>query len=141
MYLKHSSDYIDSKYIWVHWFSSLGSSDFAEIPLLALIALHRERKRCGQVEHSSCYSQSEVVYSYQVLDLQLQWFFWPKKTFFGGFSHYHSNHLAKFFAHVLSWVKTYHHAEFQRNLPTCWAGMMVKKYRLTDRQTDRQTDR
>ena len=69
MYLKHSSDYIDSKYIRVHWFNSLGSSDFAEIPFLVLIALHRERKRCGQVGHSLCYSQSEVVYSYQVLDL------------------------------------------------------------------------
>ena len=67
--LKHSSDYIDSKYIWVHCFNSLGSSDFAEIPFLALIALHRERKRCGQVGHSPCYSQSEAVYSYQVLDL------------------------------------------------------------------------
>ena len=69
MYLKHSSNYIDYKYIWVHWFNSLGSSDFAKIQFLALIALHRERKRCGQVGHSPCYSQSEVVYSYQVLDL------------------------------------------------------------------------
>ena len=32
MYLKHSSDYIDSKYIWVHWFNSLGSNVSAEIP-------------------------------------------------------------------------------------------------------------
>ena len=69
MYLKHSPDYIDSKYIWVHWFNSVGLSDFAEIPFLALIALHRERKRYGQVEHSPCYSQSKVVHSYQVLDL------------------------------------------------------------------------
>ena len=36
---------------------------------LAFLALHRERKRCGQVGLSSCYSQSEVVYGYQVLDL------------------------------------------------------------------------
>ena len=69
MYLKHSSDYIDSKHIWVHWFNSLGSSVFAEIPVLALIILHRERKRSGQVGPSPCYSQSEVVYSYEVLDL------------------------------------------------------------------------
>ena len=32
MYLKHSPDYIDSKYIWVHGSNSLGSSVFAEIP-------------------------------------------------------------------------------------------------------------
>ena len=38
---------------------------------------------------------------------------WPKYHFFGlAFSHYHGNHFAKFFAHFLSWVKTYHHAEF-----------------------------
>ena len=52
---------------------------------------------------------------------------------FLAFSHYHGNHFAKFLAHVLSWVKTYHHAEFQRNLPTSLAGMME--------QTDRQTDK
>ena len=34
-YLKHSPDYIDSKYIWVHGSNSLGSSVFAEIPFLA----------------------------------------------------------------------------------------------------------
>ena len=37
---------------------------------------------------------------------------------FLAFSHYHGNHFMKFLAHVLSWVKTYHHAEFQRNPPT-----------------------
>ena len=37
-------------------------------------------------------------------------------------------------AHVLSWVKIYHHAEFQRNPPTGLAGMMVQTYRQTDRQ-------
>ena len=49
-------------------------------------------------------------------------------------SHYHSNHFEKFLAHVLSWVKSYHHAEFQRNPPTGLAGMMVKTYRQTNRQ-------
>ena len=44
----------------------------------------------------------------------------------GAFSHYHGNHFAKFLAHVLSWVKTYHHAEFQRNPSTGLAGMMVQ---------------
>ena len=50
----------------------------AEILFLAAFALHRERKRCGQVEHSSCYSQSQVVYTYQYLDLSLQGFFCQK---------------------------------------------------------------
>ena len=69
MYLKHSPDYIDSKYIWVHGSNSLGSSVFGEIPFLAFLALQRERKRCCQMGPSPCYSQSEVVYAYQVLDL------------------------------------------------------------------------
>ena len=76
--------------------------------------------------HSPCYSQSEVVYSCQVLNLapmvslaKIPYFF------FGGFFCYHGNHFAKFLAHVLSWVKTYH-AEFQRNPPTGLAGMMVQ---------------
>ena len=68
-YLKHSTDYIDSKYMWVHGSNSLGSSVFAEIPFLAFLALHRERKKCGRVETSPCYTQSEIVYAYQVLDL------------------------------------------------------------------------
>ena len=44
MYLKHSPNYIDSKYIWVHGSNFLGSSVFAEIPFLAFLAFHRERK-------------------------------------------------------------------------------------------------
>ena len=35
MYLKHSTDYIDSKYIWVHGSNSLGFF-VAEIPFLAI---------------------------------------------------------------------------------------------------------
>ena len=69
MNLKHSPDYIDSKYIWVHGSNSQGSCVFAEIPILAFLALHRERKRCDQVRPSPCYSQSEVIYPYQVLGL------------------------------------------------------------------------
>ena len=61
MNLKHSSDSIDTNYIWVHGSNSIGSSVSAEIPFLAFLALHRERKRCGQVGPSPCYSQSEVV--------------------------------------------------------------------------------
>ena len=69
MYLKHSPDYIDSKYMWVHESNSLGSSVSAERPFLAFLALHREKNMCGQVDYSPCYSQSEVVYAYKVLDL------------------------------------------------------------------------
>ena len=35
MYLKHSPDYINSKYIWVHGSNSLGSNVSAEIPFFA----------------------------------------------------------------------------------------------------------
>ena len=69
MYSKHSPDYIDSKYMWVHGSNSIGSSVSAGIPFLAILALHRERKRCGQVRPSPCDYQSEVTYAYQVLDL------------------------------------------------------------------------
>ena len=69
MYLKHSADYIDCKYIWVHGSNSLDSSVFTKIPFLSFLALFRERKRCGQVGLKPCYSQSQVVYTYQALDL------------------------------------------------------------------------
>ena len=52
MYFKHFPDYIDSKYIWVHGSNSLSSSVFIEIPFLAFLALHRQKRRCGQVEPS-----------------------------------------------------------------------------------------
>ena len=69
MHLKHSPDHIDSKYIWVQGFYSLGPSVFAEIPFLAYLDLHRERKRYNQVGSSLSYSQSEVIHAYQVVDL------------------------------------------------------------------------
>ena len=37
MYLKRSTDYIDSKYIWVHGSNSLGVFFVAEIPFLAFL--------------------------------------------------------------------------------------------------------
>ena len=49
------------------------------------------------------------------------------------FSRYHGNHFVNFLAHVLSWVKTYHHAKFRRNPPTGLAGMKVQTYRPTDK--------
>ena len=52
---------------------------------------------------------------------------------FLAFSHYHGNHFPDFLAHVLSWVKTYHHAKFHGNPPTGMARMMI--------QTDTHTHR
>ena len=47
----------------------------------------------------------------------------------GGLFHYHGNHFLDFVAHVLSWVKTYHHAKFQRNPSTGLARMKIQTYR------------
>ena len=74
----------------------------------------------------SCFSVVVVlVVVLVVVALVSQWWwsvsprvFLAKITFLV-FSHYHGNHFAKFLAHVLSWVKTYH-AKFQRNPPTSW---------------------
>ena len=63
MHLKHLLDFIDSKYIWVHGSIYLSSSVFTEIPFLVF------------------YFQSEVVYTYQVLNLWLLGFFWQKYHF------------------------------------------------------------
>ena len=71
MHLKHFPDYINSKYMYMYiyiyiyiyiytyiymgsWFNSLGSSVFAEIPFLAVLALHSERKSCSLVGPSPC---------------------------------------------------------------------------------------
>ena len=75
IFLEHSPDYIDSKYIWVHGSHFLGSSVYSEISFLVFLSLHRERKRCGQVGSSTYYSQSEFIYACQVLDLYLEGFF------------------------------------------------------------------
>ena len=53
--------------------------------------------------------------------------------------YYHGNHFSKFLAHVLSWVKTYHHAKVQRNPPAGLTRMVVQTYRPADRHTHRQT--
>ena len=68
-YLKNFPDYIDSKYIWVHGSNSLSSSVFAKNSIFGIFSLHRERKKCGQVGSSPSYFHSEVVYTYQVLNL------------------------------------------------------------------------
>ena len=55
---------------------SLGQSViFLEIPLLAFLALHTKRKRCGYVGTTPCYSQSQVVSAW------LHFFFWKKDHF------------------------------------------------------------
>ena len=77
MYLEYPPDYIDSKNIWVHGSNSLGQVFLLKY-YFGIFTLHRERVRCGQMGPSPCYSQSEVVYVYQVLDQLLQGFFWQK---------------------------------------------------------------
>ena len=64
------------------------------------------------------------------------------------FSLYYGNHFLEFLAHILSWVKTYHHAKFHRNLSIDFARMMIQIYIQTGRQEagrrqagGRQTDR
>ena len=112
MYSKHSPDYISSKCIWVHGSNSQGSSVFVEIPFLAFLALHRERKRCNQVGPSTCYSQSEVIYAYQSFISVGPRVFLVKISFLASFF-YHGNYFPDFLAHILSWVKTYYHASFR----------------------------
>ena len=47
---------------------------------------------------------------------------------FLAFPHYYGNHFPYFLAYVLSWIKTYHHAKFQRNSPTDLDWMMLQIY-------------
>ena len=71
MHLKHSPDYIDSIYIYIYGFMGLihKVQVFLLNTILGIFSFTQERKKCGQVGSSPCYSQSEVVYAYQVLDL------------------------------------------------------------------------
>ena len=46
------------------------SKGYSEVPFLAFLALHTKRKKYSQVGFTPCYSQSEVVYAYQVLSIQ-----------------------------------------------------------------------
>ena len=56
---------------------------------------------------------------------------------FCDFFHYHGNYFLDFLAHVLSWVKTYHHAKFQRNPPRFdqngGTNMDIQAYRQTEK--------
>ena len=47
------------------------------------------------------------------------------------FSHYYGNHFPDFLSPFLSWVNTYDHAKFQRNLSIGMARMIVQTYRQT----------
>ena len=53
MYLKHSPDYIDSKYIGVHVSNSLGSSVLDKIPFLAFFCHTPGKKEVwsGGIQH------------------------------------------------------------------------------------------
>ena len=77
-------------------------------------------------------SQSQVVCGSQVLDLKLHGLGLSGQSAIFGFSCHHCKHFLDFLAHVLSWVKTYDHVRFQRNLPTGLARMMVQTYKQTD---------
>ena len=52
MYLKHSSDYIDSKYIWVHWIRGGGGGGEFKFSIYIYI---KNKKKCLQAveKHSS----------------------------------------------------------------------------------------
>ena len=45
MYLKHSPDYIDSKYIWVYESNSLGSGVFVEIPIIVIFSITQVKEQ------------------------------------------------------------------------------------------------
>ena len=67
MYLKHSPNYIDSKYIYEFMgLTPYVQVFFPEILFLAFLALHWERKRYGQLGPCTYYSQNEVKCAYQV---------------------------------------------------------------------------
>ena len=44
IYLKHSPDYVDSKYIWVHVSNSVDSNVSVEIPFFGIICLTQGEK-------------------------------------------------------------------------------------------------
>ena len=67
MYLKHFPDYIDSKYISVQCLPPLVKC-FCWYAIFGIFNLTQEKKVCPGGP-SPCYSQSEVVYAYHVLDL------------------------------------------------------------------------
>ena len=54
------------------------------------------------------------------------------KILFLAFFRYNGNYFPDFLAHLLRWIKTYHHAKFQRNPATSFARMIVQIYRQTD---------
>ena len=70
-----------------------------------------------------CYSQSEVVYVYQVFDLAK--ISSLKNFFVFNLFHHHGNHFPEFFCHNLSWGKTYDPVKFLRNQSMGLTGMMV----------------
>ena len=64
--------------------NSLGPSLIQNFFFLALFALHTNEIRCNQEGFHPCYSQSQIVYAYHVLNLSLQGIV-GQSTFFGFF--------------------------------------------------------
>ena len=117
MCLKHSPDYIDSKYKWVHEINSLNSSVSAEIPFLAFFALHKERKRCSQVDPAHV-TPRLMLYVHTKLICS-------SKDFSGRITYwvitcYHGNLFLKFLAYVLSGSKTIIMPSFREIHPQFW---------------------
>ena len=69
MYLKLSPECIDSKYIWVHGSISLGSSVFTEILFFGIFSLTQGKEEVWPGGTQPMLLHSQVVYTYQVLDL------------------------------------------------------------------------
>ena len=144
MYLKHSTNYIDSKYIWIHGYNS--RFFVAEIPFLAFFFLTQGKEEVWPIG-----TQPRLIpncsYICKILNLLVLDIFWKKYHFWlflvtmVTISKKKKKKKKKktFLAHVLSWVKAYHYAKFQRNPSTSLARMMVQTYRQTDTQTDTQT--
>ena len=59
-FLKRSPGDTDSKYIWICGYIYIGPSVF-RCTIFGILTLHMERKKCGLVRITPCYSQSQVV--------------------------------------------------------------------------------
>ena len=130
IYLKHSTDYIDSKYIYGFIGLALGFFFCCWNTIFGIFCLTK-----GKEEVWPSGTQPRLIPDWSCICIPSFRSVSPRvflaKIPFLTFSCYHGNNFPKFFAHVLSWVKTYHYAEFQRHLPTGLARMMVQTYRQT----------
>ena len=61
IYLIYFPDHTDSKYIWVQWSNSLGSSVFAEIPFLAFLAFHTGKGDVARWDSAITFGQNDGI--------------------------------------------------------------------------------